>query len=535
MKGRDQKSAFAAVREEVENFNTAWRWLIEKNQIETAVDHLLPALFYDTEIRDLALEMLLLREISSEVLTTQQDRLVRSRWEFALNAAMVIPGRFGTYEEIAFGIQKDDLQRVWSMLEKQKDSFPVDFWGIRLAYAYGNFEHAETAIRYLELALPELEGANKSWELATSYLYLAKLQFPELSYSRRNEAVLERYILAALEIFNTLGDGLNVSYARLQLGSLRYKQERLEEAVEQWRLAQAALKNLEEWLIANNMIRLIGDAYLQMGKFENAFQCFDQIARISFEHGHAQQAVGALSKESFEMVRYGDLAEASRLRQQCIEIIEASGPPYQIGWNYWEMGEILRVMGDLDEAGKWYERARKAFEATFPDDVWKIFYYRGSGDIALVRGDFTSAAQQFLLSAEFAQVTRHAWATAYALNGLGRSEVGLQNSKAARQHFLEALQYAFKTGDHGIALVTLAGYAELLCQESAPDMAVQLGSLVSNHYATWRETRDSAARLLSALKKTMTADEFEQARKDGQAMDLQETLGNLIAWQKPPD
>jgi predicted ATPase/DNA-binding SARP family transcriptional activator len=535
MKGRDQKSAFAAVGEEMENFHTAWRWLVEKDQIETAVDHLLPALFYYSEIRDLALELLLLMESSSEVLTMHQDRLARSRWEVILNATIIIPGRFAVYEEIGFGLQKEDIQRVWSLLEKQKDSFLVDFWGIRLAYAYGNFVDAEAAIRYLELALSEMERANKYWELATTYLYLAKIQFPQLSYSRRNEAVLERYILAALDIFTRLGDDLNVSYARLQLGSLRYKQERLVEAIEQWKLAQAALKSLDEWSIANNMIRLIGDAYLQMGNFENAFQCFDQIARISFAHGHAQQAVGALSKESFEMVRYGDLAEARRLRQQCIEIIESSGPPYQVGWNYWEMGEILRVMGTLDQAAEWYERSREAFEATFPDDVWKVFYYRGLGDIALARGDFLSAVQQFLQSAELARATRHAWATAYALNGLGRAELGLKNSGAARQHFLEALQYAFKIGDHGIALVALAGYAELLGQEGDPAMAVQIGSLVSSHYAAWRETRDAVTKLLSAMEKKMTASEFEQAQKNGQAVDLQETVGNLIAWQEPPD
>ncbi len=62
------------------------------------------------------------------------------------------------------------------------------------------------------------------------------------------------------------------------------------------------------------------------------------------------------------MVRYGDLAEAKRIRQQCIELIENIGPDYQVGWNYWEMGEVLRVMGRLDEAAGWYERARKPFE-----------------------------------------------------------------------------------------------------------------------------------------------------------------------------
>jgi hypothetical protein len=122
---------------------------------------------------------------------------------------------------------------------------------------------------------------------------------------------------------------------------------------------------------------------------------------------------------------------------------------------------------------------------------------------------------------------------AYALNGLGKSELGLKNIGQARQHFMEALQYAFKTGDHGICLVALAGYAELLNLEGELDAAVQLASLADSHYAIWRETRDSISGLLAALKKTLTAAEFKRAQKNGQAMDLQNAVGSLIAWQNP--
>src|SRR5512141_1672337 len=102
------------------------------------------------------------------------------------------------------------------------------------------------------------------------------------------------------------------------------------------------------------------------------------------------------------------------------------------------MEEILRVMGRYEEAAAWYEKARKPFEA-FPDNVWKTFYFRGFGDIALANGDFSAASHCFLQSKDLAMATRHKWAVAYALHGLGRSELGLENFIAARQHFLEAL------------------------------------------------------------------------------------------------
>jgi tetratricopeptide (TPR) repeat protein len=269
-----------------------------------------------------------------------------------------------------------------------------------------------------------------------------------------------------------------------------------------------------------------------MGQFEAAFQCFERIARICFEHGDVQDAVGALSKESFEMVRYGDLEEARRIRQQCIDAIEVTGPEYQIGWNYWEMGEILRVMGHFDEAAGWYEKSRKPFESFTTDTVWKIFFFRGFGDIALARGDFGTAFQHFLKSIELARNARHEWAVTYALNGMGRCDLRLGKLQEAREHFLTALQDAFETGDKGISLVTLAGYVELLCQEGELETAARLGSLVSSHYATWNETRSIVNGLLSSLKNRMPSSDFQQAQKDGREMDLHTTVGNVIGWQK---
>jgi predicted ATPase/DNA-binding SARP family transcriptional activator len=533
MKGRDQKSAFTAAGEEFENFNTAWAWLVEKNQIGTAVEDLLPSMFYYAEIRVLTPDLLQMAESTLHLLQRVPLRPERHKWEIILNTALIIPGRFAVYEVIGFGIQKDVIQSIWSLLEQEGASYQADYWSIRLAYAYGMFVNDTTAIRYLERILPELQAPNRSWERAMAQLYLAKLQLPELSYSSQNGPTLERYTLDAVDIFSAVDDELNVSYALLQLGSLQYKQEKLEEAIEQWGLATTGLAGLDEWSAANIAIRLMGDAYLQMGQFAAAFKCFERIARICFEHGHVQDAVGALSKESFEMVRYGDLEEARRIRQQCIDAIEVIGPEYQVGWNYWELGEILRVMGRSQEAAGWYEKAHKAFESFSADNVWKIFYFRGLGDIALAGGDMASASRQFSQSLELARETRHEWAAAYALCGMGRCKLGLGRLQEAREHCLEALQYAFETGDKGINLVALAVYAELLCREGDMEMAARLGSMAGSHYATWHETQTMVADLLSSLQNTMAVPAFEQAQKDGQKMDLQATVGDLIGWQKP--
>ena len=94
MKGRDQKSAFKAAREEFGNFNTAWAWLVEKNQIGTAVEYLLPTLFYYAELRDLTAELLQMAESTLQKIKNLPETSERHRWEISINHCAQHPWPF---------------------------------------------------------------------------------------------------------------------------------------------------------------------------------------------------------------------------------------------------------------------------------------------------------------------------------------------------------------------------------------------------------------------------------------------------------
>jgi tetratricopeptide (TPR) repeat protein len=224
-------------------------------------------------------------ESARQVLKEYDDSHERRRWEIIMGAAESMPTRFSVYETIRFGVAGPSLEHIWSLLEREGSFYEVDFWGIRMAYAYGSFVDVEAGIRYLQEAIPKLQDTNRSWELATALLCLARLQIQRLSYNAETDAESERYIRDALNIFTALGDELNVSYALLQLGHLRLKQERLEEAIEQWKSAQAALNNLDEWSVANNIIRLMGDAYLQLGQFKQVLNVSTTLPRSVLNTG----------------------------------------------------------------------------------------------------------------------------------------------------------------------------------------------------------------------------------------------------------
>jgi tetratricopeptide (TPR) repeat protein len=229
--------------------------------------------------------------------------------------------------------------------------------------------------------------------------------------------------------------------------------------------------------------------------------------------------VNALSKESFEMVRYGSIDEALQIRQRCLDIIYDTGPAYQLAWNSWEMGEIMRVMGKLEQASEWYTKSYRIFDEE-QDNVGRSYYFRGIADIALERRDFMSARENFSTCVQLAQTVNHLWMIAYSLTELTRAELGLHIIPAAKKHILDALRFAARTLDKGIALVALAGYAEVCQQLEKHDKAVELASVVNEHFASWHETRKHAAALLDSVRKQMPADKYLQHRNKGCTLDL---------------
>jgi tetratricopeptide (TPR) repeat protein len=309
-------------------------------------------------------------------------------------------------------------------------------------------------------------------------------------------------------------------------------QRDMDRAIEQWKAARETYESVDEWGTATNVVWWLMDAYLQTGDFQTVYDYCAEMAEIYRQHGLRNFVVGVYSKESLEKSRHGDLAEAVRIRQRCIDLIHESGPEYQFAWNYWEMGELMRLSGDLAGAAGWFERAFRIFERE-PDNVGLSFYYRGLGDIAYMKADFEAARQHFRESVRHSRTANHIWMIAYAVNGLGRSELALEHYAAAQKHLLEALEMALKSADRGIMLVVLAAYAALLFGRGRLETAAQLASLAADHVLTWHETRKQAEDLLALLKKSLPPRAFLLAQKQGSTLDLWETIAALVRSEQP--
>jgi tetratricopeptide (TPR) repeat protein len=225
------------------------------------------------------------------------------------------------------------------------------------------------------------------------------------------------------------------------------------------------------------------------------------MSNAHLQRGHLAEAVIALSRESYEALRYSDLAHARRTRERSLSLARQAGDRYDEAWQFWELGEIERVAGNYTAAQQHYEQAHVLF-ADMRDHatgwavaVGTIFYHRGLGDIAYACGDPAAAERHFQASLAIASETSHDWPAAYALAGLARAALALQRPDEAREYLYEALTKAQKYGADGIMMVVLAGIAEVYAATGAPEKAHPLASLVIAHPMSWHETKARAQRI----------------------------------------
>jgi tetratricopeptide (TPR) repeat protein len=518
---------------EFDNIYVAWSWLVSAKDMETALQNMLPMLFHYAELRvrgDTLLRMLDMALASLPPYRSWPDAQIRQQ-EIILRSAK---GAFlqdggplrGTIPDVIFPIDTTSIRRAWT-LAKKHHAFPeLGFWGILLCYVYGRILEYDEGVRQLEGVLPLFEGTSQAWELAVGYFLLLQLLIPNEPFGPRRKQFIT-YLSRARDIFASLGDTLSTGHIMRLWGDLKYREQDLEGAIQQWQQARNSFLKIGEWAAASNMLWMLCDACLQIGDFQKAFDGYREIADTFREHGLRLVQISALSKESLEKARHGNIEEALQIRRMCLEMILETGVTYQFAWNYWEMGDLQRLMGEVETATEWYTRAYQIFD-TEQDHVGRSYYFRGMGELALEQKNYESARDHFSTSADLAKLTNHTWMICYVLSKLARAQMELQDVKSAKTNFHDAFQYGRKTLDQGIMLVAVMEYAEFCSKLEQNERAIELCSLVLNHFVSWTETKKRASMLLDSIKKSLPRKHFNEAQKHGRSLDLWKTVEILI-------
>jgi tetratricopeptide (TPR) repeat protein len=411
----------------------------------------------------------------------------------------------------AFG---DDIERAWSMACSRSSWEALGFWGVLLATEYAWIApDADAGMQQLHRLIGELRRAGRRWDLAFAVQSLGRIlsiRLPGINPSLSLDEALE-YLREALALFEALGDARECGNTLRALGSVYLLQQQLAEARYHFEAAQHRLAAIDDWTHAVSIHWQLADVNFLLGDRPAAFHHLRQMSDAYLQRGHHAGAILSLSRESYEALRYSDLAHARMTRSRSLTLARQVGDRFSEAWHIWELGEIERVAGNYTAAQQHYEQAHILFAETrdratsWVLAVGTIFYHRGLGDIAQACGDPAAAEGHFQMSLAMASETGHDWPAVYALAGLARAVLALQRHDEARGYLYEALTKAQKYGADGIMMVVLTGIAEVYAATGAPEKAHPLASLVIAHPMSWHETKARAQRIQAATAERLSS------------------------------
>jgi tetratricopeptide (TPR) repeat protein len=221
----------------------------------------------------------------------------------------------------------------------------------------------------------------------------------------------------------------------------------------------------------------------------------------------------------------GDLERAREIWQECLTLFQELADKNGIAWSSWEIGDIYRIRGDYEVASRWYKESLKLFQEL---QMIPWLYDRGKGDIALALGEYAEARDHYQEYLGGARKDYHFENISYALSGLGRVAIGLGDYELAHRHFLEALHTAKDAGERGVMLIALAGMAGWLAATGENERAVELAAFVSEHHASWYETKNQATRVMEDVSARLPAEVAELAQEKGQSRELEELIAEFL-------
>ncbi len=505
----------AMMPELVSNFPDAWEWLVSCGRIEDLISRLLPGLVHYRMVRGPLMDDLRLIKLARKAASGSADHthgLQRTILEIA-----------ETYLELNLYVfddhPKERLERLWRMVHESHLEDELGFWYVMLVDTYTFTINFQEGSKRFEEYLDQAGDLGKGWEAGNCYLLAG--WFAGLDNKRDKQEV---YLLKALEIFKKIGVLQEQGTTLRALGDLARLKKDYEVAIEYILAAQKYYEQVgDEMGIGATWIEL-GEYYLYLGKINEAFHAFEELRHYSERMGNHRTLGNNLSWESLQHSRYGQLEFALELRQRSLALAREVGNQHDAVWATWELGEIYRLMGELELASKYYHQARPTFYE-MKDFIGLGFFHRGLGDMAAMQSNWPEAQKEYREALTYhteEQRSNRSWGLALTHSRLGTALVHTGELDEAREHLRVSLALAIQWTNPDLKALPLTGIAEWLSVGGQKEKALELAACVASKPTTWNEVKQEARAIIIEAEAALPADQANIWEASGEKMAIDE-------------
>jgi DNA-binding SARP family transcriptional activator/predicted ATPase len=265
-----------------------------------------------------------------------------------------------------------------------------------------------------------------------------------------------------------------------------------------------------------------------VGNFDLAIEYSRQsLARYRIV-GNPRPIAASLNSLAVAYAERGQLEDARRLHEECLEIRRAMG----------DRRGVATVLVNLAFAAL----AREAYAEVQPLAREALVIFREIGypmgeAVALnnlgvachMLGDYDEARALLNACLALSRELGHRHIAAHALSSLGGVAGARGDYATAWQLTREALQTAREIGSVSATLFGLVSAAKLLAEQGQWERAAEIASLVFNHAAANHETKNRARHLLDEVQAQLPTTTLAAMMGRGQAMSLDEAAVGVLA------
>lgn len=252
------------------------------------------------------------------------------------------------------------------------------------------------------------------------------------------------------------GEGDTVSYwrARIRQAWIAGRQGKYQEMLE---IAPAADRffqqheNVIELAYAHNQLSY---AHMMLGDYEASKDCAQHAVDVLPDH-RGEYAVAwfmGMGNLGYALYLMGRLPQARRIYERILEAGEQMGySPAGVAYGKNNLGEILRDMGDVRPAARYFQEAYEIFEQT-KQRRGMGFTLNNIGGLHFAQGHYQEAKEVYERSLEIHRDIGDPAGTAHSLSALGNIAASAGDYEQAKEHYRASLQIRRDMGDkRGIA------------------------------------------------------------------------------------